>query len=144
MRKFSAVLFALLILGGCGLAQKMETASLKIGNIALTVEVAKTPSQMAQGLSGRTDLCASCGMLFSYNDSAIRTFWMKNMNFPLDFIWISGQKIVGLSQNVPITDESGKVKILSSFRPVNRVLELSAGWIGQNSVKIGDLVPGLD
>lgn len=144
MRKFIAALVALIILSGCSFTQKTEIASLKINNAEFQVEIAQTAGQMKRGLSGRDSLCSNCGMLFVYSDYQVRHFWMKGMNFPLDFIWISGKEIVGLAQNVPITDESGAVKTLNSFRPVNRVLEVPAGWISQNSVKIGDLALGLD
>lgn len=144
MRKFLAVLIALIILSGCQFKEKTEPLEIKINSAVLTVEIAKTSGQMKKGLAGRSSLCPNCGMLFEYPDYGVRNFWMKGMNFPLDFIWIKDKEIVGLAQNVPIVNESGEVKTLSSFKAVNRVLEVTSGWISQNNVKIGDLVSELD
>ncbi len=40
-------------------------------------------------------------MLFIFGTGATQTFWMKDMNFALDMIWISGNTVAGFSQNVP-------------------------------------------
>src|SRR5258708_629882 len=70
--------------------------SLQIGSQTLLVEIVKTPEQMQQGLSGRPSMMNNRGMLFDFGSKQTApTFWMKNMNFNLDFIWISKNKIIG-------------------------------------------------
>lgn len=144
MRKFLAVLIALIILTGCQLNKKPEWGQLQINGQSLQVEIVKTPEQMAGGLSGRDSLCANCGMLFTYPDEEVRIFWMKNMFFPLDFIWIKDKEIVGIAQNVPIYTSDGQITTISSLREVNRILEVNSGWANQNNVKIGDIVSEVD
>jgi len=110
-----------------------------INNKAIKVEIAETATEQRQGLSGRTDLCADCGMLFIFPDSQIRKFWMKNMNFPLDIIWIDENKIVNISKNLPPEGASPQ-ESYSSQLPVNNVLEVDAGYFERNQFKIGDEV----
>ncbi|KKT96295.1 MAG: hypothetical protein UW98_C0048G0005 [Parcubacteria group bacterium GW2011_GWC2_45_15] len=142
--KFFLVSFLILILTGCASLTMMSTKNLTINGSKLTVEVAETWSQLSQGLGGRTELGADQGMLFVYADSHFRNFHMKEMNFPLDFIWINERRIVGLSANVPVFSADGTISRLKSPGPVNRVLEIPAGWIAAHGLKIGDTVAGLD
>src|SRR4030042_2564613 len=61
----------------------------QINGQKIFVEIADTPEKRSQGLSGRDNLSQNQGMLFIFNQPAIPSFWMKDMNFPLDFIWIN-------------------------------------------------------
>jgi len=62
---------------------------------------------------------------------------MKDMNFPIDIIWISGNKIVGFAENAPIPDENGTASFKSP-EPIDRVLELPAGSVQRIGIKAGD------
>jgi len=107
------------------------------------VKIAKTPSERQQGLSGVRKLADDEGMLFVFPEKQQPTFWMKDMNFPLDFIWISDKKIVDLTENVlnpsPDTPEP-EISRCQPKQPVDMVLEVNAGWIAKNKIKIGDPV----
>jgi len=118
--------------------------NLKINNQTVTIEVVKSVKDMAKGLSGRESLCSDCGMLFAYADYHVRQFWMKDMNFALDIVWIKDDVIVGFAENIQTFDAQGEITRITSNEAVNLVLELNAGWIGQNNVKIGDKVAGID
>jgi len=124
--------------------QPMEQKEIVFNNIKLTVEVAKSSADQAKGLSGREGLCDYCGMLFVYNDSATRHFWMNRMNFSLDFIWLANNRVVGISQNVPVLDSNGQTTRIASPEPSSAVLELKAGWAEANGLKIGDTFQELD
>jgi len=110
-----------------------------INNKIIKVEIADTLSEQIKGLGGKTELCADCGMLFTFSDSQIRQFWMKNMNFPLDIIWINDGKIVNISKNLALEGENPK-KTYSSIVPANNVLEINAGLCEKLNLKIGDQI----
>ena len=59
-----------------------------IGDVVLPVELAITPEERRQGLSDRPSLAPGTGMLFVFESDGHRQFWMKNMHFPLDMVWI--------------------------------------------------------
>ncbi len=52
------------------------------------VEVVSAAEKRTLGLSGRTRLGDDQGMLFVFERDAKHSFWMKNMNFSLDIVWI--------------------------------------------------------
>lgn len=114
---------------------------LTVGNTVITVEKSDTPAAREKGLSYRKSLPADSGMLFTFPGSQIQTFWMKDMNFPLDFIWINNYRIVNLTENVrPPTQTGGSPSIISSAFPVDWVLEVNAGFIKTHLIQIGDTV----
>lgn len=98
------------------------------------VEVAVTESEKEKGLGNRDRLAADAGMLFVYQNRDRYGFWMKDMRFPLDFIWIDDNTIVDLSPNIPVP------YTLAPKVPVNKVLEVNAGTIATLGLTIGDTV----
>lgn len=123
---------------------KDQQQNLTINGRTIKIEIADETEEVIQGLSGKTSLCADCGMLFIFPDYQIRTFWMKEMNFPLDIVWIKDEIIVGFEENIQPFDALGNIRTMTSAEPVNRVLELNAGWVSKNKVNIGDKLEGLD
>lgn len=114
-------------------------SSATIQGIPLLLEVARTPKQWEHGLSDRADLGALDGMLFIFPQAHVPLFWMKNMQFPLDIIWVSGGKVVDITNSVPVS-ESDQLPTYSPTVPVDTVLETRAGWAEENGIVIGDLL----
>lgn len=106
-------------------------------DIPLTVELAETPSQWERGLSGRTSLEDGSGMLFLFPQYHVPIFWMKEMQFDLDMIWISGGKVVDITVDAP-KPTSDKLPTYSPRQAVNMVLEVPAGWATKNGITVGD------
>ena len=52
-----------------------------VGNVEIEIEIADTPAERSQGLSGRRSLAENEGMLFVFDSSLIASFWMKDMRF---------------------------------------------------------------
>jgi len=113
------------------------TPTVTINGTTFTVELALTGKEIEKGLSGRSFLAPKHGMLFVFNHKEQYAFWMKGMNFPLDFLWLDGNRIVEVTKNVlPI--ENGIIPQLKPSLPVDKVLELPAGEIDAAGIKIGD------
>ena len=69
---------------------------------------------------------------------------MKDMNFALDFIWLSKDQVVEITPQVPAP--SAQVPIPATIRPsqpVTAVIEVPAGWAIKSNIKVGDKVLGL-
>jgi hypothetical protein len=114
---------------------------LTIGSVNINAEVKDTPSERSQGLSGRSSLAENTGMLFVFPTANYQTFWMKDMKFPLDFIWIAAGQVVQLNENVPPPAQtSGRPALITSHQPIDQVLEVNAGFIAKNHLQIGDKV----
>ncbi len=101
-----------------------------IGDQAYTVELASTVEEQALGLSNRDDLDENSGMLFPFTPAASVSFWMKDMRFAIDIVWIANGKIVGIEKNAPAPLTGTETQDLPTYRPpqpVDYVLELNAG-----------------
>lgn len=67
----------------------------------LKLERVSSPEALAQGLSGRQSLGEDQGMLFIFEQPGEHCFWMKEMNFPLDIIWLNENKqVITIKENV--------------------------------------------
>ena len=118
--------------------KKENSAILKIGDNHLEVEITDTVLLQARVLSGRPSLPEKQGMLFIFNGLAIRNFWMAGLKFPLDIIWISGDKVVGFTENLP--PAAGIPELYPSSEPVDKVLEINAGLVKKLGIAIGDKI----
>ena len=118
--------------------------AISVGGARFTVEVAATAQERSQGLSGRTRLDPGTGLLFVFDQPGIHQFWMYDMRFPLDFVWISaGCVVADLTPGVPPPLPGQSTADLPRYRPaqpVRYVLELNAGEIAAAGVRIGDAV----
>ena len=120
------------------------THKLQVSNKNILVEIADTPQKMEQGLSGRPELTDEQGMIFDFDSKETTpSFWMKDMKFNLDFVWINNNKIVGITPDVLAPIENSKLKIenLPTYfppSPVTWVLEINSGWAKKNHLQVGD------
>jgi|AntRauTorcE11897_2_1112592.scaffolds.fasta_scaffold00584_9 hypothetical protein len=102
------------------------------------LEVADTPQLRRQGLSGRADLAADRGMLFTYNLRGEYGFWMRGMNFPLDIIWLDGDDEVVTIKSSVSADSYPEVFYPDDY--AKKIIEVSAGSANELGVKPGDLL----
>lgn len=118
-----------------------STPTLTIGHTVIPVELAIKEVSRIKGLSDRKSLPADSGMLFIFDSSVVRSFWMKDMNFPLDMIWIDNNEIVKIDENIPFPkNKLDPPKVINSEKPVNWVLEVNTGFVSNNSISVGNRV----
>ena len=132
---------ALLILVGGWLVFQLPTPTIQIGDTRVKVEVADTDIKREKGLSGRESLAENEGMLFVFKEPGTYGFWMKDMNFAIDILWIDKDKrVVEIMQNVaPDTFP----ETFYPKEPIQYVLETNAGWTNKHDIIPGDIVTGL-
>ena len=115
-----------------------STARLDLNSHKITVEMATTPTARQRGLSGRDHLATGRGMLFVFSVPEQPAFWMKDMNFPLDIIWLDDNwQIVHITPNLSPTSYPNTV---SPPTPIKYVLEINAGLAERFGLKIGDRI----
>ncbi len=107
-----------------------------VGKVAVKAEVVKTPEKLFLGLSHRQELPEGRGMLFVMPGLAVQNFCMRDMNFPLDFLWLVPGKVVGIEENVSPRYQG----TLTSPAAVSHVLEVPAGFCNRYGIKVGDPV----
>lgn len=119
-----------------------KSVVLTINKRKLTAAVANSFSQKEVGLSKIKSLSFDSGMVFPMGKKEYYRFWMKEMLFPIDIIWIDGNRIVDITQNVQ-PENKPPLTIYTPKKPVNYVLEVNSGYTKRYNIKIGDLVFGL-
>jgi|SRR3989344_840572 len=114
------------------------TARVSLGGATLDVFVADTPQEQKQGLGGREALLPDQGMLFVFPESGMHTFWMKDMHFSIDILWIGedGTIVSTLSSVSPETYP----KVFAPKQPARYVLETNAGFVAEHDIREGDIV----
>lgn len=115
------------------------TAKVVTPNRTFLVELAVTPEQRERGLGYRDRMEPHHGMLFVFDHTDRFGFWMKGMRFPLDFVWLYGNRIVDITHDVPTTVNGG-LPVYQPSAPVDRMLEINAGEASEAGLKIGDTV----
>ena len=144
MTRVLVVLAAALVLAACGEngdpAAPEPRPVVRVGDATVRVEVAADEASRRRGLSGRRTLGRDDGMLFVLPDDS-PSFWMKGMRFPLDIVWIDGNRVVDVSADVPAPAGPGAgLPTYSPDRPADRALEVNAGWAARHGVEPGDTV----
>ncbi len=110
----------------------------KIAGQVVRVDLAETPAQQEQGLSGRSGLKENEGMLFVFDKAGKYAFWMKDMKFSIDMIWMDKDFKV-----VYIKKDALPESFPESYGPAEDsqyVLEVSADFSDKNNLKVGDSV----
>lgn len=115
-------------------------SKLKVGGLVLNVEVVSDQLLLSKGLSGRAEI-GSDGMLFILPSEQRTAFWMKDMMFDIDIIWIKDGKVAEITENIPIPDDqNSKLVLYSPSQPVDQVLEVNAGDSLRFGIEVGDEV----
>lgn len=136
-RKFLIYLSVVIIIAAGALLaieQRTKYVDIKIGDRIIKAEVADTFAKRKKGLSGRDGLEKGEGMIFLFGQSGKYGFWMNEMKFPIDIVWINDNKIVDILP--AISPEDQKI-VYYPLEDVNCVLELPANFTKENDLQIG-------
>ncbi|MFA5750330.1 MAG: DUF192 domain-containing protein [Candidatus Shapirobacteria bacterium] len=116
---------------------ELNTTKITLKNKDYQIEIARSSSQKATGLSNRKNLCSNCGMIFIFNKDGALPFWMKDTLIPLDIIWINSQ---GRVTDIITATEIKSLKLLQNTQPAKYVLELNANEAQKIDLKVGDII----
>jgi len=120
--------------------QKSTVPSVTVGNTLIPVEVARDYTSIQKGLSGRPYLDQNSGMLFIFPKASIYRFWMPDMNFPIDILWINAGRVIDIEENMTNVFDPANPRYYSPSSPAQFVIELNAGFIRKNNIRPGDQV----
>ncbi|HLT52276.1 MAG TPA: DUF192 domain-containing protein [Flavobacteriaceae bacterium] len=101
----------------------------------LNIEIADNEYERQTGLMYRTSMEDNQGMLFVFEDSRPRYFYMKNTKIPLDLIFLDdNDTIVSFQENAQPLNEN----TLPSNAAAKYVLEINAGLVEKWKLQVGD------
>ncbi len=138
MKKTKLILIVFLIfINGCA----SNAVEIDTGDhfVKVNVEIADTDEEQRTGLMNRESLGEYEGMLFIFEDSRERTFWMKNTLIPLDIIFISEDfEIINIERAEPC--EKDPCTLYKSNGNAMYVLEVNEGFSEKSNINVGNSV----
>lgn len=141
--KYKKLFLKLFILGclivvAAAAGTRQAPSLLKLGLFSFEYETARTQAEQEKGLSDRTSLPKNHAMVFAFDRPAIQCFWMKDMNFPIDMIWLDTNKtIVHIEQNI---QPNTYPHAFCPHSPAKYVIEVNANISAEAGIKVGDHV----
>lgn len=103
------------------------------GADTVVAEVASTPDERAQGLMYRQEVPDGTGMLFVFEDTSIRSFWMQNTYVALDIAFLNAAfVVVDIQQMEPQTTDPHESTAAAMF-----ALEVRKGWFAEQGIRVG-------
>lgn len=141
---------ALWIFGSRGVVidvAKQDCQQVEIGENEFCLWVADSFEERKQGLSDTylgdfQSIREADGMIFLFDEPALQNFWMKDMLFDLDVLWIADGEILKIDIGIKAPDFSGEEPERMSSDPyaVSWVIELPSGSVNHFDIKVGDKV----
>lgn len=131
------------LLGSAALAQNapqmnLPRVQLSAGMHLIDTQVATSAEQQAIGLMFRKEMPAHEGMLFVFDQTSMKCFWMKNTLLPLTAAFVADDgTIVNLADMQPLSTDTH-----CSKKPVRYVLEMNQGWFAKKGIKDGAKLGG--
>ena len=126
------------MLAACGCSHAQDNICL--GRTCFSVETMRTDEERTRGLMFRRELAEGRGMFFVFDQEDIYPFWMKNMSFAIDILWLDkDQRVVFLQSDVPPC----RTEACSVYTPSAKamyVLEIPAGAAAKSGIRAGDAV----
>ena len=113
--------------------------TVRINSQRIAVEVADTQAERQKGLSGRTCITPNEGMLFVFEKPGKLPFWMKDMKFPLDIVWISPDHKV-VAQEINLSPKTYPDSFINKDNPAQYVLEIQANRSKSLGINLGTTV----
>ena len=138
------VSIALIISSVVFVVQQGSSLSLQIARVTfeqgetLFMETANTLAQKTKGLSGSREVPRD-GLLFIYKTPEDVGIWMKEMNYPIDIVWVADGKVVHIVENAQPDDSSNR-EVYRAGQEVSYVLEMKAETIQELGISLGDQV----
>ena len=113
------------------------TSTLAVGNKQIATELVTTQAEQEKGLSGRPCIKDNQAMLFDFDrsDQSNHCFWMKDMRFAIDMVWLdSDKRVVYSARDVqPATYPTN----FCPGRPTRYVLEMKANTAFMMGLNVG-------
>jgi len=119
---------------------KLHSIGLKRAQLAhntFHLFIADTDEERTNGLSNIKNMASNEGVAFIFLNAGQKVFWMKDMHFPLDFVYIHNNRVVELKENIL---PSSYPNTIVNQQPANIIIELNAGQIKQKNIHITDVL----
>ena len=112
-----------------------EQGKIEVAGHPVTVEIARTNEQHERGLMFRRTLKDGDGMLFIFQNSDVRNFWMKNTFVDLDIAFFDeGRRLINVESLKGVASVMEKPETAMTKGPASYVLEVPRGWFARKKI----------
>jgi uncharacterized membrane protein (UPF0127 family) len=108
------------------------TTYLRLGDGVFKAKIVTTEADRNKGLSGVSQLGSDQALLMVFPDQEKWGIWMKNMNIPIDVVWLNSDKKVVYA--VKYMSPSDPTTVYSPKIPAKYVVELPAGTVDSKAI----------
>jgi hypothetical protein len=129
------IVFILIFIKIDSLNPKSPTA--EINGHVFSLYLATTAQEQEVGLAKFNKIDKNQGMLFIFQKQDYYSFWMKNMQFSIDIIFINKDKVVDIFQKIPVSENNNNLPIYKTREKADKVLEINSGLSEEYGIKIG-------
>ncbi|MBI3889607.1 DUF192 domain-containing protein [Candidatus Saccharibacteria bacterium] len=138
---WTGIAIAICVIAGLFIIQLRQDAikpTIKLGKSEFSMRVARSEQELDQGLSGTSKMPVDEALLFVFPRNQKWGIWMKEMNYPIDIVWIDENKtVVHIQRNA--LPSSYPDTTFRPPKPAKYVAELKAGVIDDKRITIGSL-----
>ncbi len=118
--------------------ENKDFSRISINGEIFDVEVVRKQEDLALGLSGRSHIEDKNAMVFVFDKEDFWGIWMKDMNFPIDVVWLDkNKKIIFIKEN--LKPETFPEVFYPDLKALY-VVEMSVDSVKKTKAKINDEV----
>lgn len=113
-------------------------------DVNICVSIVQTEEDRAKGLSGAESISENEGMLFVYDDNVRVGYWMKDMLFPLDIIFLAEDgSVVDIKNDLQPCEKEANCPVYTPEKAFMYTIEVNGGFADENDINVDDIVRGL-
>ncbi len=121
--------------------KKYKTINTRIGKQKITLEIADDSYKRAKGLMYRRRLSDNKGMLFVFSSEKRYSFWMMNMRFSIDILWLDkNSRIVDITKRAEPAESFFSAGSYRPKKPVMYAIEVRSGFADSSGTMAGDII----
>ncbi len=121
--------------------KKYKHVHARIGRLDLDMEIADNSYKRAKGLMYRKTMPKDKGMLFVFDSERRYSFWMLNMQFSIDLIWLDrNMRVVDITRDAMPSHSIFSSKSYSPRSPAMYVIEACSGFASSSKLKLGNKI----
>jgi uncharacterized protein len=117
-----------------------KVTQVQLNDQVFKVQIAKTDQEKQIGLSNTKKLPQDQGMLFLFSNPGFYSFWMKEMKFPIDIIYINGNRVTTIIKNALPPSDSVSLTTYQPKEKSDKVLEVNAGLADKYNIREGSVI----
>ena len=118
--------------------KKFHQVRIGTDDFEILADMAVTQEEKSRGLAVKNTLAEDEGMMFFFQNESKYGFWMKDMKFPIDILWLDSLgRVVHIESNLQPCVTEDDCPVYTSDENASYVLETVAGFAEKHGITVG-------